>query len=896
MGVRVFKKLARIKMRLPQTSGVSWRRSVAMLAVIVMGPFLSALDAQIQQHPVMQPDQATLLRWHTQRQARPEATFNTNVEAQVAAATGISTTLNLLPYFTYVPSQRNQGSCGDCWVWAFTATAQISLAVNGSSDQLSVQFLDSANLPASQNNFACCGGSLDEAADWYNSNGRYFVPLSNKNAAFADASKQCGDGSSAVSFSSIAKSPNHAFTTLQVLTVPTYGVGQSTAIANIKNQLAQNNAVAYTWCLPNSSAWGAFDNFWGNQNESALWNPDVYAGTTYSSSGGCHVTTIVGYDDSNSDPTQHYWTVLNSWGTTLGRPNGIFHIPQQMNYNGMLSNFTANWFDTVSISWPTRNNLSIIAQPQSAAANLGQPVTFSVAAAGGKQPYTYQWFEGGKLISGATLATYTLTSVSTANAGTYLVTVTDSTGATVTSNSATLSLNPPDFTVALSSKAITVTTSGPQTATVSVAAVSGFNSPVSLTASGQPAGVDISFNPASVTGSGSSVMTVTDPGIATSGTFTVTVTATGGQKTHTATTTLTVVSLPVITNFVAAPNTITAGQATTLSWTVTGATSLSLSSAGSISPSAKSETVYPTATTTYTLTASNTSGSATANVKVVVLPVISSFVASSQYIHPGQSSELTWTTKGATSVSIDHGVQSGLGVASTVSVSPSTTTTYTLTAANASGTATATVTVNVGLPPAISTFTASPSSIAPGQGVVLSWKVAAATTYSISPGVGKLTGTSVKVSPSVSTQYTLTATNLFGTSTATAKVTVQGTKTSTAPASSAEPTASPSINNNGASAAAPTASARNTNSTAPTAVIAQTATLQVVPNRSTPLVVNLAGTSVTGPITATCTGLPEGATCSYDNQTRSVAIIPASSTPPGSYQVGIVVTDARETE
>lgn len=883
-------------MRLQHKSGVLWRRSVAMLALLLMGPFFSALHAQQQPHPVMQPDQATRLRWHARRQANPEARFNTDVEAQMAGATGVSTTSNLLPYFTYVPSQRNQGSCGDCWVWAFTATAQISLAVNGVSDQLSVQFVNSANLPESQNNFACCGGSMDEAADWYNSNGRYFVPLSNKNAAYGDVSNQCGTGRSAINFSSIVTSPSHAFNSLQVLTVPTYKVGQSTAIANIKNQLAQNNAVAYSWCLPNSSAWSAFDNFWGNQTEAALWNPDVYAGVSYSSSGGCHLTTIVGYDDSSSDPTQHYWIVLNSWGTTAGRPNGIFHIPQQMNYDGLQSGITANWFDTLSISWPSQNKLAIIAQPTSVAANQGQSVTFSVTAAGGKQPYTYQWFEGGKLLSGATLATYTIASVSAANAGSYLVTVTDGAGATATSNAATLSLNPPDFTIGLSTQAITARLGSPGTATVSIGAVSGFNSAVSLSASGQPTGVTISFNPASVTGSGSSVVTITNAGTAPTGIYPVIVTASGGQKTHTATTTLTVLSGPVITNFTAAPSTITAGQGATLSWKVTGATSMSLSTGGSLAPSATSEVVYPTATTTYTLTAANTSGTATATVQVGVLPTIAGFTASSQYIQPGQSSQLRWTTTGATSVSINNGARSGLGTNGTVPVTPSTTTTYTLTAANAAGTRTAKVTVNVGLPPAITTFTASPASITPGQGVILSWRIVAATTFSISPAVGKITGTSVKISPAVSTQYTLSAANLFGTTTATAKVTVQANRAKTASADPVESTASQPVNNNAAPVAAPTSPARNTNSVAPPGVITQSATLQVVPNGSTPMVVSLAGISAAGPSTATCTGLPEGTTCSYDNKTRAVTIIPAKDTAPGSYQVGIVVTPAPETE
>jgi hypothetical protein len=76
------------------------------------------------------------------------------------------------------------------------------------------------------------------------------------------------------------------------------------------------------------------------------------------------------------------------------------------------------------------------------------------------------------------------------------------------------------------------------------------------------------------------------------------------------------------------------------------------------------------------------------------------------------------------------------------------------------------------LPPVIASFTASPSTIAPGGSSVLAWSVTGATSLSIDQGVGTVTGTSTSVSPSVTTTYTLTATNASGSSTATATVTV----------------------------------------------------------------------------------------------------------------------------
>jgi len=76
--------------------------------------------------------------------------------------------------------------------------------------------------------------------------------------------------------------------------------------------------------------------------------------------------------------------------------------------------------------------------------------------------------------------------------------------------------------------------------------------------------------------------------------------------------------------------------------------------------------------------------------------------------------------------------------------------------------------------PTISSFTASPASIAPfagGGGATLSWSVASATSLSIS-GLGAVTGNSIQVSPSQTTTYTLTASNAQGAATAQTTVTI----------------------------------------------------------------------------------------------------------------------------
>ncbi len=77
-------------------------------------------------------------------------------------------------------------------------------------------------------------------------------------------------------------------------------------------------------------------------------------------------------------------------------------------------------------------------------------------------------------------------------------------------------------------------------------------------------------------------------------------------------------SLPVINSFAASPGSISSGGSSTLSWNVSNATSVIIDGGvGNVGLSG-STTVSPAATTTYTLTASNTAGSVTAITQVVV--------------------------------------------------------------------------------------------------------------------------------------------------------------------------------------------------------------------------------------------------------------------------------------
>jgi hypothetical protein len=122
-------------------------------------------------------------------------------------------------------------------------------------------------------------------------------------------------------------------------------------------------------------------------------------------------------------------------------------------------------------------------------------------------------------------------------------------------------------------------------------------------------------------------------------------------------------SSPTISSFTASPTSITSGQSSTLSWSISGATSASISSVGSVAVSG-STTVSPTVTTSYTLTATNSNGSVSTNVTVTVSsgggsPPIISNVASSGVTSSGAT--LTWTTDISSDSQVDYGTTNAYG-------------------------------------------------------------------------------------------------------------------------------------------------------------------------------------------------------------------------------------------
>jgi uncharacterized membrane protein len=228
-------------------------------------------------------------------------------------------------------------------------------------------------------------------------------------------------------------------------------------------------------------------------------------------------------------------------------------------------------------------------------------------------------------------STVTISASSVAAAGTFNLTVTATGGGvthTTTIAVTVTAAQPPDFTLSLAPSSVTVTQGSSANVTVSTSALGGFNSSVSLSASGLPSGVTASFSPASVGTPGSSNVTLTASSTAATGTVNVTITGSGGGITHTATLSLTVNAAQAADfTVVASPSSLSLAQGTSGSSTITTNATGGFNSAVSLSVgglptgvtasfSSTSIAAPGSGSSTLTFTASGTATTGTSNVTV----------------------------------------------------------------------------------------------------------------------------------------------------------------------------------------------------------------------------------------------------------------------------------------
>jgi gliding motility-associated-like protein len=329
---------------------------------------------------------------------------------------------------------------------------------------------------------------------------------------------------------------------------------------------------------------------------------------------------------------------------------------------------------TTTVTEPTALSLT----SSTTTAHCGLPDgSATVNATGSSGSYSYLWSDGQIVANAVNLAP-----------GTYTVTVTDVVNGCTATTTATVP-NTPGVTSTITSSNVTCNSACDGTA--------------SVTASTGVTPYSYSWSPG---GQITPAITGLCPG-----TYTCTITDASGC-TVTSSATITQPAAIVIDPIPAV--TICQGQSTTLNATATGGHLGGYTFNWNAPPfTGPSNTVSPSATTTYTVTALDTAGCASQSpvtVTVTVNPPLSVTASANVSICPGSSTTLT-ATPGGGNGTYSYSWMPGAGTGSTFNVSPSATTTYTITVTDGCTTtpATATVTVTI-LPLPVVTFSPASSS------------------------------------------------------------------------------------------------------------------------------------------------------------------------------------------
>jgi hypothetical protein len=226
---------------------------------------------------------------------------------------------------------------------------------------------------------------------------------------------------------------------------------------------------------------------------------------------------------------------------------------------------TFNWstrvgsfkFASCGPSQPPSPNFVLAASPASQTVTQGQSTTFGATVSPqngytGSGTFTVTGlpnnatgtFSPTGYSSGSGGSTLTVQTASNTPAGTYALNIvaTDSTGTPVQSSTVTLNVNATaaqDFSITASPGTRVIKRGDSGSYGVTVSATGGFSDQVTFSVSGVPSGTTASFSPGSVTGSGSSTLTIGTFNPSTpKGTFTLTITGTSATKTRSVTVTL----------------------------------------------------------------------------------------------------------------------------------------------------------------------------------------------------------------------------------------------------------------------------------------------------------------------------------------------------------------------
>jgi len=220
---------------------------------------------------------------------------------------------------------------------------------------------------------------------------------------------------------------------------------------------------------------------------------------------------------------------------------------------------------------PNQRPTAIITSPSgNATVQAGQAVEFAGA---GTDPdgtiSAYSWSFPGGNPSSSTLQNPGAVVYSTPGTYTASLTVTDDRGAT-SQTPATRTITVPDFSIAATPPSQSIAPGAGTSYTTTITAGAGFSGAVGLAVSGLPGGATGSFNPTTITGSGSSTLTIATSAATPPGTYQLTINGTAGALSHSVKVTL-VVSGTFTISATPASRTVSSGGRTTYTVTVAGA-------------------------------------------------------------------------------------------------------------------------------------------------------------------------------------------------------------------------------------------------------------------------------------------------------------------------------------
>ena len=316
-----------------------------IVAILIVGLFLlvcvnaltnevttisAEFDEEDDKLSVMWADASFLERYEHDYTTEEAAYINPSLRDNIKTISDYS----ILDLLYYIPSERTQGYCGNCWMWPSTSIVGIALRVEQDVQQnrLSVQYINTCGELYPSTGIECCGGGTLTMFDKFYKLTGIAIPWSNANAYWQDyvligQCEQC-------ECDQIAKDPNYPIADMIAKRITTRNVPEATAIENIKNILHQNRGVYFSVFYADTTDIDNFRDFWRFQDESVVYDLGYYAGHEWIEDEAVgHAMLIVGYHDDEYSNDSDYWVLLNSWGTNSHRPNGLLRVDMHMDYS-----------------------------------------------------------------------------------------------------------------------------------------------------------------------------------------------------------------------------------------------------------------------------------------------------------------------------------------------------------------------------------------------------------------------------------------------------------------------------------------------------------------------------------------------------------------------------------